>query len=137
MTKHSDSSSEEVSREPRERSFPVSRSAKEEPDNSLVNLLRQGMLFAQGQGDRDPHAQAIINPYEILPFRTSVVPVSDPISPRAQQPLDELLEEVMQLISTTDDLGDGTSGRRCHTDRSASHRDGSASHDRGPLLPKQ
>jgi hypothetical protein len=149
MTKNSDSSSAEAARELRvlreQRHFPAVSSAKE-PDNSLVNLLRQGMIFAQQQGqDRhDPRAPAI-DRYEFLPFRTSSVPVSNPLSLQAQQqPLGELLEEVMQVISATDCLGEAPSSPassqvssiRHHRNRGSSD-DGSASPDRGPQLPKQ
>jgi hypothetical protein len=146
MTKNSDSSSAEAARELRvlrdQRHFPAVSSAKE-PDNSLVNLLRQGMLFAQQQGQdpHDPRAPAI-NRHEFLPFRTSSVPVSNPISIQAQQqPLDELLEEVMQVISATDCLGEVASSPAQASSRrnrnQGSSDDGSASPDRGPHLPKQ
>jgi hypothetical protein len=147
----SSSSSGEVARElPREqRSVPVRVSTVKEPDNSLVNLLRQGMLFEQGQAQHDPHARANYH-YEFLPFRSSaVVQVSSATtgatSPRAQlqqrQSIDELLEEVMQVISATDgavddddddDDDDSSPVRRCRE-----RGDGSASPDRGPTLPKQ
>jgi hypothetical protein len=150
MTKNSDSSSAEAARELRElreqRPFPAVSSAKD-PDNSLVNLLRQGMIFAQQQGQdpNDPRAPAI-NRHEFLPFRTSSVPVSNPISIQAQQqPLDELLEEVMQVISVTDCLGEAASAPAQESSRRNRNRnrnqgssdDGSASPDRGPRLPKQ
>jgi hypothetical protein len=140
MTKHSDNNSGSVAREVH-RERPFSASTAKEPDNSLVTLLRQGMLFAQGQAHDDPHAHDAANRYEIFSFRTSAVSVlSDPISPRAQQQsLDELLEEVLQVISSTDGLVEGSSGEhRCHdNDRGAPRSDGSDSPNRGPLLPKQ
>jgi hypothetical protein len=151
MAKPSYISSVEVSRElPREqRSVPVRVPTVKEPDNSLVNLLRQGMLFAQGQAQHDPPARAS-HQYEFVPFRSSAVQVSSSttaaISPRAQQQqqhhqsIDELLEEVMQVISATDgavdddddDDNDTSPVRRCRE-----RGDGSASPDRGPTLPKQ
>jgi hypothetical protein len=141
----SSSSSGEVARElPREqRSAPVRVSTVKEPDNSLVNLLRQGMLFAQGQAQHDPHARANYH-YEFLPFRSPAVQqvssAAAAISPRAQQQhhqsIDELLEEVMQVISASDgvvdDDDDTSQVRRCRE-----RGDGSASPDRGPPLPKQ